>query len=75
MNFPFNLNYVVMTIINGLLLWVVFILIFSAILKWLWNNTITGIFGLRQITFWEALRLMIIAALIFGNGPGFNLRF
>jgi hypothetical protein len=37
----------------------------SALLWWLWNITMTKIFALREITYWEAFRLMLIAALIF----------
>ena len=54
---------------------IIFFLILSALLMWLWNITITPIFGIRVITYWEAFRLMIIAALLFGGGSGFDLNF
>ncbi len=38
----------------------------SALLQWLWNITITRIFGVREITYWEAFRLLIIAWILFG---------
>ena len=70
-----NIGYVLLTIANSLLLWAGMILLFSALFKWLWNTTIIRIFTIRDITYWESLRLMVMAALIFGNGPGFNLNF
>lgn len=42
-----------------------------ALLQWLWNITMPQVFNLKPITFWQALRLIIIAAILFG-GPGFN---
>lgn len=37
------------------------------LLKWLWNITIPGIFGLREIVYWEAFRLIIICSILFGG--------
>lgn len=55
-------------IIGLILLLVIILFICSALLMWLWNITITRIFNVREITFWEAFRLMIIAGLLFGRG-------
>ena len=33
----------------------------------LWNTTMPQVFQLRQITFWQAFRLMLIASIIFGG--------
>lgn len=56
------------------ILWVVGALfIASALLMWLWNITMTRIFNLREITYWEAFRLMIIAGLLFGGGLRFTV--
>jgi hypothetical protein len=47
--------------------------IVSGLLMWLWNITIPKIFnGVREITFWEAFRLLLIAGILFGNGLGLN---
>ncbi|MCT4618752.1 MAG: hypothetical protein N4A62_05125 [Marinisporobacter sp.] len=40
--------------------------------EWLWNITIPRIFGVREITFWEAFRLILIGAILFG-GRGINI--
>ena len=33
----------------------------------LWNTTMPQVFQLRQITFWQALRLLLLASIIFGG--------
>ncbi len=38
------------------------------LLQWLWNITMPQVFGLKEITYWQAFRLLIIAAILFG-GP------
>ena len=48
----------------------VLIAVFTAIFQWLWNTTMPEVFGLKEITFWPALRLLIIASLLFGAGVG-----
>lgn len=61
--------------LKAVIWWVIIIFISTAILKWLWNITIPSIFGIREITFWEAFRLIIIAGILFGKGFGFNMNF
>lgn len=56
----------------GLLIWIVSLFILSGVLMWLWNITLTRIFNIREITYWEALRLLIISAILFGK-LGFNM--
>jgi hypothetical protein len=38
------------------------------LLRWLWNTTIPDIFRLPKITYWQALRLLLIATMLFGQG-------
>ncbi len=45
-------------------------LIASAFFGWLWNGTIPEVFGLKRITYWQALRLFVIAALVLNLGIG-----
>jgi len=42
------------------------------LLQWLWNITMPQVFGLKEITYWQAFRLLIIAAILFG-GPNITL--
>lgn len=37
------------------------------LLMTLWNLTLPDIFGLPEIRFWQALRLMLISAILFGQ--------
>ena len=53
-------------IIPTLVCFVLFIFIIPIIFYWLWNITMLRIFGLKKITYWEALRLFLISILIFG---------
>lgn len=43
-----------------------FLSIIPALLRWLWNITMPDVFGLKQLTFWQAFRLLIIAFMLFG---------
>ncbi|AFM41622.1 hypothetical protein Desaci_2690 [Desulfosporosinus acidiphilus SJ4] len=60
-------------IFSMLLLWIVLLFIVSGVLMWLWNITITRIFNIREISYWEALRLLIISAILFGKS-GLNMQ-
>ena len=39
-----------------------------ALFQWLWNITMPQVFDLKIITFWQALRLLLIGAFLFGAG-------
>lgn len=41
--------------------------ILCPIFKWLWNNTITRIFLIRKIEFWEAFRILIIMGILMSS--------
>ena len=45
-------------------------LIATAFFWRLWNDTIPEVFGLKRITYWQALRLFVIAALVLNLGIG-----
>ena len=36
-----------------------------ALFKWLWNSTMPQVFDLKEITFWQAFRLILIASFLF----------
>ncbi|MEA1882306.1 MAG: hypothetical protein U9N31_07900 [Candidatus Marinimicrobia bacterium] len=48
--------------------------LFTAIIRWLWNITMPDVFGLKTVTFWQAFRIMLIAAILFQGGPSDELR-
>lgn len=43
----------------------VILLIIPAVLQWLWNTTIPELFGLKEIRYWQAFRLIIICKILF----------
>ena len=51
---------------GGLLATVVGVASLSALLLWLWNTTVSDVFSLRAITFWQAHKLLLIAGMLFG---------
>jgi hypothetical protein len=46
---------------------VLFILLGGVAVQWLWNWLLPDIFGVRQITFWEALGLLALCRILFGG--------
>lgn len=43
-------------------------LLLTAIFQWLWNITMPEAFGLREIRFWVAFRLLLIAGFLTAGG-------
>jgi len=39
-----------------------------ALFQYLWNTTMPQLFNQRQVSYWQAFRLMLIAGLLFGSG-------
>ena len=46
----------------------VVIAIATAIFQWLWNITMPQVFDLKEITFWQAFRILLLAGFLFGAG-------
>lgn len=46
----------------------------SALFRWLWNMTAPEVFGLKSITYWQALRIIIIAGILFHGAPNDEVR-
>ena len=53
------------------LLGIVFALALVAILvvifRWLWNTTMPEVFGIRELSFWQAVRILLLAGILFGG--------
>lgn len=60
-----------MAAMRGLFLFVALaaalLFIVTALLQWLWNITMPEVFNLKQITYWQAFRLLLIAGILFGG--------
>lgn len=59
---------------------VLFVFLGGEIIMRLWNWLLPSVFGLRQITFWEALGILVLCRILFGGfhghgaGPGWRAR-
>lgn len=51
------------------------VLLVIAVVQYLWNWLMPDIFGLREITYWQAFGLFLLAKLFFGGKPGKPRRF
>ena len=49
---------------------VLFIPLGGLVVQWLWNWLLPDLFGLRQITFWQALGLLALCRILFGSFGG-----
>jgi uncharacterized membrane protein len=50
-------------ILGGTALFLVFLHLF----QYLWNITMPEVFGLKQITYWQGFRLLLLSAMMFGG--------
>ena len=55
-------------LIVGLAVGVLVIAIITLIFRWLWNTTMPDVFGVKSLTFWQALKIMLISTMLFGGG-------
>jgi len=50
----------------------VLLFLLAWLLQYLWNITMPQVFNLKEVTYWQAFRLLLIAAILFG-GPNITL--
>jgi hypothetical protein len=60
-------------VLIGLVVALVALLIFTFIFQWIWNAVIPDVFGIKQITIWQALGILILASILFGGHRVVNL--
>lgn len=53
--------------IVGLAIGFALLLVLVLIFKWLWNITMPEVFGLKELTLWQALHVHILASILFGG--------
>ena len=41
--------------------------IFVFIFRWIWNHTVPAVFGLKEITFWQAVGILVLASILTGG--------
>jgi len=44
-----------------------FALVFGLLVMWLWNWLMPGLFGLGEITYWQAFGVLLLAKIFFGG--------
>ncbi|MBO0741142.1 MAG: hypothetical protein J2P51_06930 [Hyphomicrobiaceae bacterium] len=52
-----------MVVAGALIGFIVFVLVF----RWIWNHTVPAVFGLKTITFWQAVGILILASILTGG--------
>ena len=59
---------IIMGLFVGLVIGLVLISIITLIFRWLWNTTMPDVFGVKSLTFGQALKIMLISTILFGGG-------
>jgi hypothetical protein len=54
-------------LLAGLLIMLVAIAVLVVIFRWLWNTTMPEVFGIRTLSFWQAVRILLLAGILFGG--------
>lgn len=45
----------------------ILLLILAFAFRWLWNSTIPDVFGLKTLTLFQAIKILLLVAILFGN--------
>ena len=51
----------------GIAIAAVIVAILVVVFRWLWNTTMPEVFGLRELSFWQAFKIMLLAGILFGG--------
>jgi hypothetical protein len=54
--------------VTGLVIGLVILAVITLFFRWLWNTTVPDVFGLKTLTFWQAFRILLLSAILFGGG-------
>ena len=61
------MNENVVGMIVGLVIGLMLVAIIVVVFRWLWNSTMPEVFGVRDITFGQAFKLLLLAGILFGS--------
>jgi len=53
--------------ILGIAIALALIAIFVFVFRWLWNSTMPEVFGVKTLSFGQALKILILAGILFGG--------
>ena len=48
---------------------IAFLAIFSFVVYELWNNVLVDVLGVKAVTYWQALGILVLAKILFGGFP------
>ena len=51
-----------------------FVALGGELVRLLWNAVLPPLFGWREITFWQALAILVLCRVLFGGSPGGGFR-
>jgi hypothetical protein len=46
------------------------IFIFGTLVMWLWNNTLVPVLHVSEVSFWQALGILVLSKILFGSFGG-----
>jgi len=55
-------------LIVGLIVGAILLAIVALIFKWLWNSTMPDVFGVKDVSLWQAFKILLISTMLFGGG-------
>jgi hypothetical protein len=61
------MNEKMLGILIGIAIGLVLVAIMVVVFRWLWNSTMPEVFDLKEISFWQALRILLLAGMLFGG--------
>lgn len=53
-------------VILGIIGAAVLAIVFGLVIQWLWNQLMPGIFGLPEVSYWQAVGLVVLSHILFG---------
>lgn len=56
-----------LVILNALVVAVISLVVFMFVFMWIWNLVMPDVFGVKKITVWQALGIVILASILFGG--------
>ena len=54
-------------LLAGLALGLVFLVVLGVVLQWLWNTTLPEVLGVRPVTLFQSIKILLIASILFGG--------
>ena len=53
--------------VAGLIIALVLLAIVTLVFRWLWNTTMPDVFGVKELSFGQAVKILILAGILFGG--------